>query len=247
MPASVGDSKRFASPSMWQPSRTHSRGAPTMPDTAGRSERLPILQELRSELIAVALEQEAGRDAASPLRSWLSRRMNATVMAAAFVLAGGAIAVAATGLLNGRPVKRQGPATPNAGIGVPAPGGSRLLALRVADPQGGLPWGMRLVHTTRGEVCDADRAPRRWAARPARYRRRIPGRRALSPAHPAILPETSDSGDVTCNIATAPIRIGIWPAGDRNAAPNGPKKPTSSRRPTICDRSAIGACSDHTP
>ena len=28
-----------------------------------------------------------------------------------------------------------------------------MLALRAADPQGGLPWGMRLVHTTRGEIC----------------------------------------------------------------------------------------------
>jgi len=32
-------------------------------------------------------------------------------------------------------------------------GGSDLLALRVGDPEGGLPWGMRIVHTTRGLVC----------------------------------------------------------------------------------------------
>jgi hypothetical protein len=30
---------------------------------------------------------------------------------------------------------------------------SRLLPPRVPDPQGGLPWGMRLVHTTSGLVC----------------------------------------------------------------------------------------------
>jgi hypothetical protein len=32
-------------------------------------------------------------------------------------------------------------------------GTSQLLGLRVADPQGGPPWGLRLVHTTRGDAC----------------------------------------------------------------------------------------------
>jgi hypothetical protein len=34
-----------------------------------------------------------------------------------------------------------------------APGASRLLPLRVPDPEGGLPWGMRIIRTTRGELC----------------------------------------------------------------------------------------------
>ena len=33
------------------------------------------------------------------------------------------------------------------------PATSRLLGLRVADPQGGPPWGLRLVRTTRGDTC----------------------------------------------------------------------------------------------
>ena len=38
-----------------------SRGAPTMPDATDRFEHLPILQEVRDELIAAAHRQEANR------------------------------------------------------------------------------------------------------------------------------------------------------------------------------------------
>jgi hypothetical protein len=38
-------------------------------------------------------------------------------------------------------------------FGVVRPGDSRLLPIRVADPQGGPPWGLRLVRTTRGDTC----------------------------------------------------------------------------------------------
>jgi hypothetical protein len=70
------------------------------------------------------------------------------------VLAGGAIAAAATGVLTGSPVSSPaGPPVPRAGYGVPVAGGTDLLALRAVDPEGGLPWGMRIVHTTRGLVC----------------------------------------------------------------------------------------------
>jgi hypothetical protein len=208
-----------------------------MPDSTDRFEHLRILQELRHDLVAAAHRQEANHDPAAAVRSWLSRRMNATVMAVAFVLAGGAIAVAATGVLNGSPVKRQGPATRNAGIGIPAPGGSRLLALRAADPQGGLPWGMRLVHTTRGEICvqigrlDNDQLGQLGIDGAFHDDGRF------HPLAPNILPETSDSGDVSCNLATAPIRIGIWPSGDRNAAPNGPEE--TSFKPTAADLRSI--------
>jgi hypothetical protein len=190
-----------------------------MPDATDRFEHLQILQELRDELIAAAHRREASRRAAAGLRSWLSRRVNAVVVAVVLVLSGGAIAVAATGVLSGRPVKQQGRLSPNAGMGVPAPGGSRLLALRVADPQGGLPWGMRLVHTTRREICvqigrvDDDRL----------------GQLGIDGAFhddgrfhllaPDVLPEYSDSGDVSCDVA-APIAIGSWPSGDRSAAPS---------------------------
>ncbi len=203
-----------------------------MPDTTGRFEHLQILQEVRDELIAAAHRQEASPRAAAGVRSWLSRRVNAGVMAMVLVLSGGAIAVAATGVLSGSPVKEQGRLSPNAGIGVPAPGGSRLLALRAADPHGGLPWGMRLVHTTRGEICvqigrlDDDQLGQLGIDGAFHDDGRF------HPLAPDILPEYSDSGDVSCN-AAAPIAIGSWPSGDRNAAPNGPG--LTSFKPTAKD------------
>jgi hypothetical protein len=70
------------------------------------------------------------------------------------LLATTAIALAATGvILTGSPVRTLGHPVATAGEGIPAKGGSRLLPLRAADPAGGLPWGMRIVHTTRGLVC----------------------------------------------------------------------------------------------
>jgi hypothetical protein len=201
-----------------------------MPDTTDRFEHLQILQEVRDELIAAAHRGEANRRAGAGVRSWLSRRVNAGVMAVVLVLSGGAIAVAATGVLSGNPVTQQGRLSPNAGIGVPAPGGSRLLALRAADPQGGLPWGMRLVHTTRGELCvqiarlDGDQLGQLGIDGAFHDDGRF------HPLAPGILPEYSDSGDVSCNVAPS-IAIGSWPSGDRSAAPNGPEltgfKPTA--------------------
>ncbi len=190
-----------------------------MPDSADRFEHLQILQELRDELIAAAHSREANRRAAFGARPWPSRRVNALVIAVVLVLSGGAIAVAATGVLSGSPVRQQGRLSPNAGMGVPAAGGSRLLALRAADPQGGLPWGMRLVHTTRGEVC----------VQIGRVEDDQLGQLGIDgafhddgrfhPLAPDILPEFSDSGDVGCNVAGL-IRIGSWPGGDRSAAPS---------------------------
>ena len=109
---------------------------------------------LGAQLTAAAERQEARGGLTSRARAWRPRRVNAPLVAAVVVLAGGAIAAAATGVLTGSPVSNPaGPPVPQAGYGVPEAGGSDLLALRVADPEGGLPWGMRIVHTTRGLVC----------------------------------------------------------------------------------------------
>jgi hypothetical protein len=109
---------------------------------------------LGAQLTAAAARQHARGGLTSRAGAWRPRRVNAPLIAAIVVLAGGAIAAAATGVLTGSPVSNPaGPPVPRAGYGVPAAGGSDLLALRVADPEGGLPWGMRVVHTTRGLVC----------------------------------------------------------------------------------------------
>jgi len=107
---------------------------------------------LAEQLMAAAGRLEA--DGRSSARRWGSRRMRAALIAAVLLLAGSAIALAATGLLQGSPVgEPQGTPRPNAGTGVPTVGGSQLLAPRAADPEGGPPWGLQLVHTTRGETC----------------------------------------------------------------------------------------------
>ena len=45
------------------------------------------------------------------------------------------------------------PASASSGLGKVLPKDGRLLAIRVADPNGGPPWGIRMVKTTRGETC----------------------------------------------------------------------------------------------
>ena len=66
-------------------------------------------------------------------------------------------AVAAVGAASGwfgrgsSPIYYHAPA--NSGIGKVPPKDGRLLPIRVADPDGGPPWGIRLVKTTRGETC----------------------------------------------------------------------------------------------
>jgi hypothetical protein len=108
---------------------------------------------LGAQLTAAAARQKRRGGLTGRARTW-RLRLNAPLIAAIVVLAGGAIAAAATGLLTGSPVSTPaGPPVPYAGYGVPVAGGSDLVALRVADPEGGPPWGMRIVHTTRGLVC----------------------------------------------------------------------------------------------
>ncbi len=191
---------------------------------------------LGEQLLAAAHRQEANHRTAAGVFSWLSRRLNAAVVTVTLVLAGGAIAVAATGVLTGSPVKQPGRPSANAGIGIPASGGSRLLALRAPDPQGGLPWGTRLVHTTRGEICvqvgrlDDDQLGQLGIDGAFHDDGRF------HPLAPAILPSESDSGDVSC-ILDGQIAIGRWPSGDRSAAPNSPE--LTSFKPTAKDLRSI--------
>ena len=63
-------------------------------------------------------------------------------------------ALAASGVLRtGVPVGAPVAAIPNAYEGAVVPGSVRLLALRVPDPDGGPPWGLRVLETTRGLTC----------------------------------------------------------------------------------------------
>jgi hypothetical protein len=107
----------------------------------------------RSELVEAGEQSERTE---GPVKHMGSRstplRMLALAVAIALALA--AVALAASGmLLPGSPVPATQHLSPNAWLGVPAAGRSRLMAMSAPDPAGGLPWSMRIVHTTRRLVC----------------------------------------------------------------------------------------------
>jgi hypothetical protein len=94
------------------------------------------------------------RFARSSPRRRASAHVRVALLVLALVLATAAITLAATGvILTGSPVGTARAPIATAGEGIPVAGGSRLLPLRAADPAGGLPWGMRITHTTRGLIC----------------------------------------------------------------------------------------------
>ncbi len=83
-----------------------------------------------------------------------SVHVRVALVAFVLVLATAAITLAATGvILTGSPVGIAVAPVATAGEGIPVAGGARLLPLRAPDPAGGLPWGMRIIHTTRGLIC----------------------------------------------------------------------------------------------
>jgi len=124
------------------------------------------MPQLRSALVAAARRQQeaaAGptrepfrpRPAAPRRRSWLrGLRWRAAPVMLALVLVGAAVAFASGLISFGAPAPSLPVfANPRAGLGRVAPGSVRLLALSVPDPHGGLPWGMRVLSTTRGAGC----------------------------------------------------------------------------------------------
>lgn len=108
---------------------------------------------LGRELIAAAERQGAPSRRRRRLREWLSHPLRAITGTSLALLAGGAIALAATGVLEGSPVKPEVPLNPAAGNGLPVPGAPDHVLLSVPDPAGGPAWGMRVLHTTRGQIC----------------------------------------------------------------------------------------------
>jgi hypothetical protein len=117
------------------------------------SHRFRPLEAFEAELRRVVEQPDAPAPRAG-LRWPIHRRarLALVVALAAVVLAGGTLALAATGvILTGSSVPASAPVGPSEGVGDPV--SSRLLPLRVEDPDGGPPWGMRIVETSRGLVC----------------------------------------------------------------------------------------------
>ncbi len=123
---------------------------------------MDAMDRFGQELVLAGRRRHAGRLRAffgahfartSPRRR-ASTHVRVALVALVLVLATAAITLAATGvILTGSPVGTVRAPIATAGEGIPVTGGARLLPLRAPDPAGGLPWGMRIVHTTRGLIC----------------------------------------------------------------------------------------------
>jgi hypothetical protein len=123
---------------------------------------MSVLAQLERDLCEAAerrLAAGAHGAAAEPSRvrvglRGLARRLRMPAIALVCLLGAATITLAASGvILTGTPVRPEEALNPDVGEGVPAPGASKLLPLRIPDPEGGLPWGMRIVRTTRGDIC----------------------------------------------------------------------------------------------
>jgi hypothetical protein len=108
------------------------------------------LDRLEQQLIEAALAGAPGQQRRTRRRRMIPASA-AAVLAA--LLVASAVALAVTGTFTTGSVVRA-PERPVAGAGAGiAVHGTSLLPARVVDPAAGLPWGMRLVHTTRRLVC----------------------------------------------------------------------------------------------
>lgn len=122
--------------------------------------------ELRAALLAAAERQRhvgavepsedrtASASGRSGRRTWWPLQLRVVAIAVTALLVITALALAAAGVFSpGRPVTPVSTPNPRSFDGAVIPSTIRLLALHAQDPDGRPNWGLRLVHTTRGEVC----------------------------------------------------------------------------------------------
>jgi hypothetical protein len=115
---------------------------------------MDAMDRFGQELVRAGRRRQAGRRPLPALFGARFAHMRIALLVLALVLATAAITLAATGvILTGSPVGTVRAPIATAGEGIPVAGGARVLPLRAADPAGGLPWGMRIIHTTRGLIC----------------------------------------------------------------------------------------------
>ena len=113
-----------------------------------------FIDRLGAELVRAAsaepLPLRASRVRLRP--RWLgSIRLRGLLIVPALAIVGTGAALAGGILLTGAPAGPKVPPVPTAGYGAATT--AKLLPIHVADPDGGLPWGLRSVRTTRGDVC----------------------------------------------------------------------------------------------
>jgi hypothetical protein len=103
--------------------------------------------------VAAPLEGAVAAARAQPRRrAWFSGRTIAVNLAVALVTALAGLGAAGV-FREGTPLGPETPASAGSAEGVAVKGTMMLLGLRTADPGGGLPWGVRVVRTTRGLTC----------------------------------------------------------------------------------------------
>jgi len=122
------------------------------------------LPELREQLVTAAsrlqstpsCDAEPEPRAAAPRRRRRRLRTSRRVLALSvgFTLLVAAVALAAAGVFSeGTALGPETAASAGEREGIALPGTSRLLPLSTPDPEGGLPWGVRVSPTTRGLTC----------------------------------------------------------------------------------------------
>jgi hypothetical protein len=117
---------------------------------------MTVIPELEHELVAMAERHAHPVTGRQRLLILLRSRRRLPVLAVAWGLVATSVALAAGGVIPiGTPVHDPGTGyrRPDSGSGMVVDGSARLLELRVKDPAGGPPWGMRVVSTTRGLGC----------------------------------------------------------------------------------------------
>jgi hypothetical protein len=120
---------------------------------------LPNLERLlgdAAEKLAPVNDAAAAEGGVSRTSTPRSRSWRPLALAVVLVLGGVSGALAAAGVFQtGKPIGPQPGYAPvsNVGWGAPRAGSMKVLALRVADPAGGPPWGLGMFTTTRGLAC----------------------------------------------------------------------------------------------
>lgn len=114
---------------------------------------MTLLPDLEAQLRDAARRTQPAKPSRRAMRAARPRhQLLLAALAVALLLA--SVAVAAVRLTSGAPAPRTtGLGSPYAGPGHPVPGGTRLLAVRADDPDGGPPWGIRVYRTTRRAAC----------------------------------------------------------------------------------------------
>ena len=120
------------------------------------NERPRVLVELGEELDRVAREALPSESTTATRTAAIRRRWRWRAVPVVLLVAlGGAAAALASGLISlGAPAKPTPVlSNPRAGLGALTPGTVTLLPIATPDTQGGPPWGLRVLSTTRGAGC----------------------------------------------------------------------------------------------